>query len=66
MTEFSSRFQDFREKKELYSVFCDPMGIDIDTMPADMQLEVIDIQSSSLLAAFSTLIEGSCRVLQVT
>lgn len=49
MTEFSSRFMDFRDKKELYSVFSDPMGADIDNLPAEMQLQMIDIQSSSAL-----------------
>jgi len=29
------QIQDIREKKELYSVFCDPVGTYIDTLPAD-------------------------------
>lgn len=51
MTEFSSRFNDFRDKKELYSVFSDPLGADIDSLPAEMQLQMIDIQSSAALRA---------------
>ena len=49
MTEFSTRFHDFRAKKELYAVFADPLGVDVASLPPEMQLEVIDIQNCSSL-----------------
>ena len=53
MTEFSTRFHDFRDKKELYAVFTDRLDVDVDSFPPEMQLEITDIQSccSSLRAA---------------
>jgi len=48
---FSTRFSDFRAKKSLYSVFSDPLGVDVETLPTELQLEVIEIQSSSALRA---------------
>lgn len=49
--EFANRFADFRSKKHLYSLFADPFGADVDNLPTEFQMEVIDIQSSSELNA---------------
>jgi len=51
--EFSERFRDFRDKKELYVVFSDPFSTDVDNLPVPpaMQLEVLDIQCSAALRA---------------
>jgi len=35
----------------LYSFFCDPLGVDVETLATELQLEVIEIQSSSALRA---------------
>ena len=34
---------------ELYAVFADPLGVDVASLPPEMQLEVIDIQNCSSL-----------------
>jgi len=49
--EFEARFNDFKIKKPLYDLFTQPFNVDVETMPTEYQLEVIDLQSSSIIRA---------------
>ena len=50
-TEFGSRFGDFKAHSKSYSIFARPLDVIVETAPADMQLELIEMQSSSNLQA---------------
>lgn len=47
--EFKIRFQDFREKKDLFNFMSNPFSCTVQDIPAEYQLEVIDLQCSSEL-----------------
>ena len=47
--EFSSRFCDFKKHSASYSIFARPFDVDVETAPEDLQLELIEMQSSSNL-----------------
>jgi hypothetical protein len=42
--EFSSRFQDFRKHEATFSLFSTPSDVNIETVPDEFQLEIIDLQ----------------------
>lgn len=48
-TEFNNQFQDFRKKKDLFNFMCNPFCSTVKDIPAEYQLEVIDLQCSSEL-----------------
>ena len=50
-TEFGSRFVDFKAHNASYSIFARPLDVIVEKAPADMQLELIEMQSSSNLQA---------------
>jgi hypothetical protein len=48
-TEFSERFCDFRRRRMEFCLFSTPFSIDIDDVPADLQMEIIELQCSHVL-----------------
>jgi hypothetical protein len=42
--EFSSRFQDFRKHEAAFSSFSIPFDVNVETVPDEFQLEIIDLQ----------------------
>jgi hypothetical protein len=42
--EFSSRFQDFRKHEAAFSLFLAPFDVNVETVPEEFQLEIIDLQ----------------------
>jgi hypothetical protein len=42
--EFSSRFQDFRKHEATFSLFSTPFDVNVETVPDEFQLEIIDLQ----------------------
>ena len=53
--EFSARFRDFKSHEHLFEIFSSPFNTDVDRAPADIQLELIDLQQQSdLKAKYST------------
>jgi hypothetical protein len=42
--EFSSRFQDFRKHEAAFSLFSTPSDVNVETVPEEFQLEIIDLQ----------------------
>jgi hypothetical protein len=51
--EFDSRFKDFDKCSVEFALFTNPFVVDVDTLPDELQLEVIDLQNNSLLKARS-------------
>ncbi|XP_043917683.1 general transcription factor II-I repeat domain-containing protein 2B-like isoform X2 [Protopterus annectens] len=43
--DFESRFQDFRKHQQHFSIFATPFSVDINMLPANLQLECIELQS---------------------
>ncbi|XP_041419118.1 general transcription factor II-I repeat domain-containing protein 2-like [Xenopus laevis] len=43
--EFEKRFQDFRENKQHFAIFATPFSVDINMLPANFQMECIELQS---------------------
>ena len=46
-TDFETRFQDFNSLEDKFSLFSTIFSINIDLVPRDMQMEVIEIQCNS-------------------
>src|SRR5688572_3410221 len=47
--EFNNRFQDFKEKKDLFNFMRDPFSCTVEAIPDEYQLDVIDLQCSAKL-----------------
>ena len=47
--EFSRRFQDFKKVEDEMQLVSSPFTCSVDSAPTDVQLELIDLQSDSLL-----------------
>ncbi|XP_076806255.1 general transcription factor II-I repeat domain-containing protein 2-like [Clavelina lepadiformis] len=45
--EFSARFKDFKSHEHLFEIFSSPFNTDVDRAPAEIQLELIDLQQQS-------------------
>ncbi|XP_043931708.1 general transcription factor II-I repeat domain-containing protein 2A-like isoform X1 [Protopterus annectens] len=43
--DFQSRFQDFRKHQQHFSIFATPFSIDINMLPANLQMKCIELQS---------------------
>ncbi len=50
-TEFIRRFADFETQKFRFELFTNPFGVDVDSVPEHLQLELIELQSSGPLKA---------------
>ena len=49
--EFSARFKDFISHEHLLKIFFSPFHTDIDKVPSDIQMELIDLQERTNLKA---------------
>ena len=49
--KFSARFKDFKSHEHLFEIFSSPFHIEIDKAPADVKMELIDLQESTDLKA---------------
>ncbi|XP_063788777.1 general transcription factor II-I repeat domain-containing protein 2-like [Pseudophryne corroboree] len=49
--EFNQRFSDFKEQNLTFTSFANPFNIDVDSAPHHLQMELIELQSSSSLKA---------------
>ena len=47
--QFNSRFIEFIAHREEIRLFSNPFDADMDTVPEDMQLEIIDLQADDIL-----------------
>ena len=45
--EFGVGFKDFRDNEKGFLLFANPVTVDIDNSPTELQLELIDIQNES-------------------
>jgi hypothetical protein len=43
--EFENRFQDFRKNHQSFGIFTTPFSVDINILPANLQMECIELQS---------------------
>ena len=43
--EFENRFQDFWENNQYFVIFVTPFSVDINMLPANFQMECIELQS---------------------
>ena len=43
--EFENRFQDFRKNHQSFGIFATPFSVDINILPANFQMECIELQS---------------------
>ena len=43
--EFENRFQDFWENNQYFAIFVTPFSVDINMLPANFQMEYIELQS---------------------
>ena len=50
-TEFESRFCDLKNQKDRFDLFAIPFSVDISTVPHEMPMEAIELQSSNMLKA---------------
>ena len=50
-TQFVSRFCDMKNQKDKFDLFVMPFSVDINTAPHEMQMEIIELQSSNMLKA---------------
>ena len=51
MNEFSTRFKDFGSHEHLFEIFSLPFDTDVTKAPADIQMELIDLQANNDLKA---------------
>lgn len=49
--EFDTRFKDFEEHQDEFSIFTGPFSFDIERAPISIQMELIDLQNDSILKA---------------
>jgi hypothetical protein len=47
--EFNNRFQDFKLHSQYFQLLANPFNIDVDDIPAGLQMEIIDLQSQDIL-----------------
>ena len=45
--EFETRFKDLRENNQYFAIFVTPFSVDINMLPANFQLECIELQSDT-------------------
>ena len=50
-TKFESRFCDLKNQKDRFDLFAIPFSVDISTVPHEMPMEAIELQSSNMLKA---------------
>ena len=50
-TQFESRFCNMKNQKDKFDLFAMPFSVDINTAPHEMQMEIIELQSSNMLKA---------------
>lgn len=50
-TQFESRFCDMKNQKDRFDLFAIPFSVDVNTAPHEMQMEIIELQSSNILKA---------------
>ena len=50
-TQFESRFCDMKNQKDKFDLFAMPFFVDVNTAPHEMQMEIIELQSSNMLKA---------------
>ena len=43
--EFENRFQDFHENNQYFAIFATPFSVDINMLPANFQMECIELRS---------------------
>jgi hypothetical protein len=48
-TEFQERFQDFRAQERTLNVVTNPLSVNVMETPADLQMEIIDLQCDAVL-----------------
>jgi len=51
LNEFLARFKDFKSHEHLFEIFSSPFHTDVDKAPADIQMELIDLQERTDLKA---------------
>lgn len=51
LNEFLDRFKDFKSHEHLFEIFSSPFHTDVDKAPADIQMELIDLQERGDLKA---------------
>jgi len=51
LEEFNKRFENFKDKKEVFNFMQDPFSCSVDNLPVECQLEVIDLQCKAELKA---------------
>lgn len=47
--EFSERFHDLRKHSLAIELFASPFSVDVETIPEDMQMEIIELQCNNEL-----------------
>ena len=50
-TQFESRFYDTKNQKDKFDLFAMPILVDVNTVPHEMQMEIIKLESSNMLKA---------------
>ena len=50
-TQFESRFADMKKQKDDFDLFAIPFSVDVNTAPHELQMEIIELQSSDMSKA---------------
>ena len=50
-TQFESRFGDMKKQEDKFDLFAMPFSVDVNSAPHELQLEIIELQSSDMLKA---------------
>ena len=50
-TEFKFRFGDMKKQKDKFDLFAMPFSVDVNSAPHELQMEIIELQSSDMLKA---------------